>query len=428
MLVTGLIIFLSLITIRPQDFLDGVQGERLVFYCMGTLLAMWIVSSVPKKLVCTIQDKFVSLFFIAFVVSTMSVGWISYSVSTFIGTFKLALIYFFIVTVIRNTSDLKKVTQALVFLLTIMAFTCVLEHFGIDVTGTGMVWASEKGVWQIKGVGIFDNPNDIAYSIVLVIPFYLSSSMSSNGVLKVCSFVLLLLSLYAVYLTESRGGYLATFSCLACWALSYIENKSLRLMLIPVIFALLLCVFLLKTSGYRQDGSAMGRIDSWGAGMTMLRSHPIIGVGKGQFIEHHDLDSHNSFVRAGAELGLLGLYSFIGILLYSIKSLSRSADAVLGTNIYRIGFLSYLAAFIVGSMFSTRTYDIIFLVAVALTSAMKRIAAAEGKASTKGIAAAPTADSLANASILMNWRVAFLTILCLVVWHLFLINVWHRFT
>lgn len=36
-------------------------------------------------------------------------------------------------------------------------------------------------------------------------------------------------------------------------------------------------------------------------------------------------------------------------------------------DVYRTGYLGFFAAYLVGSIFSTRTYDIVFLVAVALT-------------------------------------------------------------
>ena len=46
----------------------------------------------------------------------------------------------------------------------------------------------------------------------------------------------------------------------------------------------------------------------WGAGLQMLKSHPLFGVGFGNFADHAGLTAHNSIVVCAAELGLFGLY------------------------------------------------------------------------------------------------------------------------
>lgn len=70
--------------------------------------------------------------------------------------------------------------------------------------------------------------------------------------------------------------------------------------------------FSAQTGDYRDDNSSMGRIEAWVAGMSMLQQHPLVGVGKGQFLEHYSRDSHNSFVRAGAESGSLDSMHLLG--------------------------------------------------------------------------------------------------------------------
>lgn len=410
MLIAGLIFVLSLIIIRPQDFVLELVGSRIVLYSMTALLIAWIASPLKKNLICTTQDKFISLFFCAFILSTLSVGWISFSISIFVETLKLALIYFFVATVIRNTSHLRSVTWSLVFLLTALAGSCILQHYGWDITGARMLWSPLKKVWQIRGIGIFDNPNDIAYALIFVVPFYLSALVSSNRLYRFGSLVLLIVSIYAIYLTESRGGYLATFSCFFFWIIGYMKSRKVRRVLIPVAFVVLIVAFLVKSAGYHHDESSMGRVDAWSVGMTMFKEHPLIGVGKYQFFEHHKIDSHNSFVRAGAELGLLGLYSFVGILLYSIKSLLRPGGNTPGINIYRLSYLAYLGSYIVGSIFSTRTYDLMFIVVIAITSAIERLAAAE----------TPAGDpvSYPRVPLFISRQAAVMTILCILAWKL----------
>ena len=76
----------------------------------------------------------------------------------------------------------------------------------------------------------------------------------------------------------------------------------------------IIAVGIAQSTGYRQDESAMGRIQAWSKGWQLLKSNPIVGVGKDQFREHYKKDTHSSYVRAGAELGLLGLYALMGMI------------------------------------------------------------------------------------------------------------------
>ena len=145
--------------------------------------------------------------------------------------------------------------------------------------------------------------------------------------------------------------------------------------------------------------------------MTMFKEHPLIGVGKYQFFEHHKIDSHNSFVRPRAELGLLGLYSFVGILLYSIKSLLRPGGNTPGINIYRLSYLAYLGSYIVGSIFSTRTYDLMFIVVIAITSAIERLAATETFQQE-------IPYHIPRVPLFISRQAAVMTILCILAWKL----------
>ena len=96
-------------------------------------------------------------------------------------------------------------------------------------------------------------------------------------------------------LLNLEWGYLATFSCFFFWIIGYMKSRKVRRVLIPVAFVVLIVAFLVKSAGYHHDESSMGRVDAWSVGMTMFKEHPLIGVGKYQFFEHHKIDSRSSF-------------------------------------------------------------------------------------------------------------------------------------
>ena len=169
------------------------------------------------------------------------------------------------------------------------------------------------------------------------------------------------------------------------------------------------------TAGYRDDASSMGRVEAWSAGMDMLRSHPLVGVGEGQFPEFHERDAHNSFVRAGAELGFFGLYSWVGMLLASGVGLVKSANSRANVELrpYAVAYAAYLGAYLSASLFSSRTYDIVFLIVVAMASRMGLKTGDDGRAVGESVAGS-----------LIHWPTALATGIVLIVWKAFLVQVW----
>lgn len=404
-----------------------MYGAPIVFIVMGCLLACWFISDTEKKLFRTPIDKYFALFFVMFVISTRNAGWLYYTLEMVTETFKIALIYWFIITIVNSEERLKVATWTIVLLMSVVGLMGVLQTYGYDITGAGMYWASDKQVWQIKGVGLFDNPNDMAYSVVLIVPFVIGLFLvSSNLLVKLSAVVIFFIATYCIFLTNSRGGYLAL--CMSCvtWVYFWISSRNLRRMAFVLGLIGVIAAFSFQTSNYREDKSSMGRVEAWAEGMDMLIEHPLIGVGKGQFREHHKLDSHSSYVRAGAELGIIGLYAFIGILYSSILILMSGDKEVLlsedhqasGKNwkLYRIGFISYICSYCVASIFSSRSYDIVFMIIIALTSVLCRL--------TVDLQAKKKLSDIAVNKGIWNKKVMMLTLFTLIIWKIFLIQVW----
>ena len=422
MLFFGLLLFLFLQIIRPQDFVPGLQGVRLVLYLMVVLLIGLLFSPVDKKLIRTPQDKYAGVFLISIVLSTLTLFWFSYILVTAIETMKTALMNYFLVMVIASEDRFQKTVWTMVALMGWVALMGVLQYHGYDITGAGMDFAEDKGVWQIKGIGNFDNPNDLAYSTVLVVPFALGLLFQTKAFLKrIIALLLLIFSTYCIYLTKSRGGQVALAASLGAWFYLWTKNPKIKRRLMLLAITGIIAVGIAQSTGYRQDESAMGRIQAWSKGWQLLKSNPIVGVGKDQFREHYKKDTHSSYVRAGAELGLLGLYALMGMI-YAVALTILSMQKLIVDEKWRpyyAGFGAFFVSYLVGSIFSTRTYDLIFLICVALVGTMGRLALSE----TDEISAEGTLFPAVTAH-LWNKNIFGITIAVLITWYIFLRQVW----
>lgn len=115
-----------------------------------------------------------------------------------------------------------------------------------------------------------------------------------------------------------------------------------------------------------KDESANDRLNSWEAGMRMFRDHPL-GVGPGNFAaymgrylaNHEGRDTHNTYIRCAAELGVPGAVLFTALIVNAFRVTTRVARAGAGREggeelawqcfALRISLIMYLICAIFGS-------------------------------------------------------------------------------
>ena len=124
-----------------------------------------------------------------------------------------------------------------------------------------------------------------------------------------------LLVLLCVIYTQSRGGMLAFLAVLGVY---FVRRYGIKYILLGAV-ALLPLMTLGGRGGEAAEASTEGRYEAWYAGLQMLKSDPVFGVGYGQFTEYHHLTAHNSHVLAAAELGLLGVVLWFALLYIAFK-------------------------------------------------------------------------------------------------------------
>jgi putative inorganic carbon (hco3(-)) transporter len=76
----------------------------------------------------------------------------------------------------------------------------------------------------------------------------------------------------------------------------------------------------------------MDRLAIWSDGMAFFKSSPLWGIGKGGFMERDDWTAHNSYLLCAAELGILGFFLWMSILVVTIMQLNRVSKVVADTN------------------------------------------------------------------------------------------------
>jgi putative inorganic carbon (HCO3(-)) transporter len=132
-----------------------------------------------------------------------------------------------------------------------------------------------------------------------------------------------LLLLYAIALTGSRGGLIALGAGIA----TLLMMGRRRRISIPLIA--LAALVLLPMLPSRQtdieigEDTSLSRIKIWSDGLQLIRESPVLGVGFGRFGDEVGMVAHNSFLHCFAELGVFGGMMFLGAFVQAIWGLSR---------------------------------------------------------------------------------------------------------
>ena len=132
-----------------------------------------------------------------------------------------------------------------------------------------------------------------------------------------------------------------------------------------------------------EEASAHGRIDAWYEAYQMFKNNPLFGVGQGRFTDYNNLTAHNSYVLVMAELGVVGLFFFTGLIYHPIYWLWRHVFTPqdLPFDSADLGLISALYASLFGVLaaifFLSRSYMLIPYMLIALVAAASRIISRE---------------------------------------------------
>jgi O-antigen ligase len=260
--------------------------------------------------------------------------WPRATLETFTDGLKYLAIFLVVTNVIDSPRRLRGVVAAIAIATVVPAFGAIFSY----LHGEHLVEGNRAG-W----IGVFGNPNDLAYFLVIGGAMALTARDGSRRRATRLFYLALLLPIgVAILLTQSRGGMIASGVVLLLWALRSVRRA-------PAIVGVALavgCVLCLGPSdvfehrmetsvAFGEDLSARGRIDAWRTGLEMARERPLTGVGAGAFmIAWPDFapgdvgpvrTEHNTFIQLIGELGFPGLLLFLVALSAGILGVSRAA-------------------------------------------------------------------------------------------------------
>ena len=383
-----LTVFYLVYCARPEDWIPGLQFVPLakisgLFAIIGLLLSIGrskrSLRDFPREALYLML--LIGLFFISAMFSPVWKGGAFLHTLDFAKVLVAWALTFLAVTSLARLRRVLFIQAASVAVVSIVSMAKGASHPRLD---------------GVLG-GIYSNPNDLGFAIVLSLPFFLAFLLRTSSILRKAAWTIaLLITISALFLTASRGAFI-TFLVAGTVSLWHFGIKGRRAYLIGVAAAIAIVVGtaaggqlkdrLLAMSGEgletSSQSSAYGSFEQRriliSRSLEGIEHYPILGIGLRNFPSYSGVwrDAHVTYLQIAVEGGIpvLVLYLvFFARGFANLRKLRRMNDADPESKLFAGALHSSLVGFLVGALFAPEAYQYFPYFAVAYTAVLLRIA------------------------------------------------------
>jgi hypothetical protein len=368
---------------RPEDWIPGLKYLPLAK--ITAILAMWGLFNAVGKTKRAYKDRpreaklLLIMIGLLYVGAVLSPVWRGGAITRTIDYSKIYIAFMLVFLLITTFDRLRRI-------IFIQAVSVVVVCAAAIVKG--------HNTPRLNGVlgGIYGNPNDLAFAIVLSLPFALAFMVTArNMFVKVLWLGGMLVILVAMFMTASRAGFIDLVISFSV-ALYYFAIKGKRLYLL--VAAVLLGTVVMGAFGGKlydrftalsgdstTDESAYGSYED--RKYLMLRAvdaiehYPVFGIGVKNFPTYSLIwhDVHMTYLQVCAEGGIavLVLYlMFFWSAFKNLKILHRTKNLDPDIILFVGALHASLVGFVVGALFAPEAYQLFPYFAVAFTATLLR--------------------------------------------------------
>ena len=283
-----------------------------------------------------------------------------------------------------------------------------IQAFSVALIGA-IALVKGRNTPRLNGVmgGIYSNSNDLAFAIVLTLPFLLAFMLTTkNPIKKVFWFVGMLIMLATIFATASRAGFVDLVIS-GSVTLYYFAIKGKRMWLLVATVFLGGAIALAAggklydrfqaLSGDTQTRTEQTAYGSYEQRMFLMRravdgimEYPLFGVGVDNFITYSTIwhEVHMSYLQITVEGGIPVFILYLVYFWYGFKNLRilRKVKNLDEHTVLFVGALySTLIGFVIGAFFAPEAYQYFPYLAVAFGATLLQTVREGEKTSTQAI-------------------------------------------
>jgi len=368
---------------RPEDWIPGLAYIPMakisaLFAVIGLLASVGKTRRSFKNL--PIESKFLlAMIVLLFLWAPLSPVWKGGAV---LKTFEFSKVYFAWVLTFLLVTTVARLRRLILIQATSVAVIAVISVL------KGSNHPRLEGVIN----GIYSNPNDLAFAIVLTLPLILLLLLTSKSmIVKVAWAAAMLMMMYTLFRTASRAGFidLVISGAVALWLFG-VKGKRPQLILVTVVVGVLLLAVAGKHLRERffaaagsvensEDQKAYGSFEERKLLMKLAVSgmmhYPLTGLGTGDFVPYTGKwkQVHVTYLQIGVEGGIPVLVLYL-LFFYSafrnLRKLRKKGDLDPQAAMFASALYCCLVGFVVGACFAPEAYQFFPYFTVAYTSAL----------------------------------------------------------
>jgi putative inorganic carbon (hco3(-)) transporter len=367
---------------RPEDWIPGLSNVPLA-KITGILALLALVLSLWHKRQRMPREALFLVFLVGqlFLSAALSPVWRGGAFQHTLDFAKVLMIVPLIIATVTTSQRLR-----------VLIFT---QAISVSAIAAVTIWKGRLILGRLEGIlgGNYADPNDLALAIIISLPLCLALLfLSRNWLWKIFWSIPISVMIYVVFLTGSRGGFVALVVAVAAclWEFAIRGRRRYLLALAGlagfilwqsssgILVGRLRGTFNVKEDTAAAYDSAQARQQLFWRSIEVTTEHPLFGVGPGNFdqVSGQWHTTHNSLTLMSSEGGIPALILYVLILWCGFKNLGatkrfkrKHAEA----NLIARALFASLSAYVVGSLFLSVAYQFFPYILVAYTTALLSI-------------------------------------------------------
>jgi probable O-glycosylation ligase (exosortase A-associated) len=337
----GVYLFFLYAFLRPYDFIPALLPLRLAMVIEIVTLAAWIIALVREK--GKVNWSAFNWLYVGFVAMVVLSIITAVHQRRAYDIFMEIIVYFLMLTLATNIARTMGQLKKLIWLLLLIHGYFAIRGIYNLFLAPGFSAPTGGGTSGVVGTSFLADENDFALALNVMIPFaFFMFEHYRNKIKSLIAGALMVLYSLGVVARFSRGG-LVGLAVVVGYCVMFSKRKMIA---VAAVVVMLLAMVAFAPSSYWEEAqtigdtsedTAMQRLQYWTAAFRMFVDHPIIGVGAGNggihlpdymsYLENPGRQwgraFHGTIPQVAAELGLVGLCCYLGMLVIMIKSLAR---------------------------------------------------------------------------------------------------------